>query len=155
MLTTLDIGIIRLPRAEAERLPNKTYPYIGDKGYYIAELAVFHQLHCVNAIRIALAKDYYQKVLDASEFDATEGSYGRDHINHCVDAVREAIMCASDISVITWAWNDRAQKALGHGDIVHSCRNFNSIRNWSARHAAVIGFDGDVFVEDDLLVPEF
>ncbi|KAK7943557.1 uncharacterized protein PG986_012670 [Apiospora aurea] len=129
------VGIIRLDKSQAERLPNKTYPYVGeDDGYYIGELAVFHQLHCLNAIRISLSQDYYRTVLDSSHFDPAEGSYGRDHISHCLDALREAIMCASDISVITWKWNHKAQRALGHGDIVHTCRNFESIHDWSTKN---------------------
>ncbi|UNI22937.1 hypothetical protein JDV02_008781 [Purpureocillium takamizusanense] len=149
------IGIIRIPRSEAERLPNQTYPFIGDSGYYIAELAVFHQLHCLNAIRIGLARAYYEKVFNLSDFDPLEGSYGRDHLSHCLDALREAVMCASDISVITWKWNSKAQKSLGHGDIVHSCRSFEDIRDWSARHKATLKFDNTVFVENDLMIPEF
>ena len=102
-----------------------------------------------------MAKDYYENILNASDFDPTEGSYGRDHISHCLDALREEIMCASDISVITWAWNEKAQRSLGHGDIVHSCRSFESIRDWSAEHRARLEFDNNVFIESDLTVPEF
>ncbi len=108
-----------------------------------------------NAIRIALAKDYYEQILDPIDFDPVDGSYGRDHLSHCLDAVREAVMCASDISVITWKWNTKAQKSLGHGDIVHSCRSFEDIRDWSAAHRATLKFDNTVFVENDLVVPEF
>ena len=42
-----DFGVVRMTRAEALRLPNATYPYVNDPGYYIGELAVFHQLHCL------------------------------------------------------------------------------------------------------------
>lgn len=169
------MGIIRLTQSQAARLPNKTYPYIGDDGYYIGELAVFHQLHCLvrrlaceflcyihntltdgmaqNAIRIALAQDHYRTILDPSDFDPVEGSYGRDHISHCLDALREAIMCASDVSVITWKWNNKAQRALGHGDVVHSCRNFEKIRDWSIEHRAVVDFRADVHTEDELSDP--
>ncbi|KJK74826.1 hypothetical protein H634G_09870 [Metarhizium anisopliae BRIP 53293] len=147
-----EIGISRLSREQAQLLPNRTYPFIGDEGYYIAELAVFHQLHCVNAIRIALSKDYYQTVLSLEEFDDVQGSYGRDHISHCLDAVREAIMCASDISVITWQWNDQAKKALGHGDVLHTCRSFEKIKEWAADNQALVDFNADVFVKGDPVV---
>ncbi|KAK7992604.1 hypothetical protein PG988_001398 [Apiospora saccharicola] len=147
------MGIIRLTRSQAASLSNKTYPYIGDDGYYIGELAVFHQLHCLNAMRISLAQNHYRTVFDPSDFDPVEGSYGRDHISHCLDALREAIMCASDISVITWKWNNKAQRALGHGDIVHSCRNFEKIHDWSSDHRAAVEFEAGVYVEDELSDP--
>ncbi|KAG8408219.1 hypothetical protein J3459_018083 [Metarhizium acridum] len=147
-----EIGISRLSREQAELLPNRTYPFMGDDGYYIAELAVFHQLHCVNVIRIALFKDYYQTVLSPEEFDDVQGSYGRDHISHCLDAVREAIMCASDVSVITWQWNDQAKKALGHGDVLHTCRSFEKIQEWAAENQAVVDFNAEIFVKGDPVV---
>jgi Mycotoxin biosynthesis protein UstYa len=106
-----------------------------------------------NAVRIALAQDYYREILDASHFDPVEGSYGRDHISHCLDAVREAVMCASDISVITWKWNKKAQKALGHGDIIHSCRSFENIQDWAIQNRAIVDFQAEVYVEDEMSDP--
>lgn len=42
---SLDCGISSIPKAQAEKLPNKTYPFAEDEGYYIASLSVFYQLH--------------------------------------------------------------------------------------------------------------
>ena len=39
--------IMKITRDEAILLPNKTYPIKDQPGYYIAELDVFHQLHCL------------------------------------------------------------------------------------------------------------
>jgi len=39
--------IMKITRSEAALLPNKTYPIKDDPGYYVAELDVFHQLHCL------------------------------------------------------------------------------------------------------------
>jgi hypothetical protein len=103
-----------------------------------------------NAIRIALHQDHYREILDASHFDPLKGSYGRDHISHCLDAVREAVMCASDISVITWKWNNKAQKALGHGDILHSCRSFEPIQDWATENRGIVDFKAEVYLQDDL-----
>ena len=43
----LDVGISRIPKTQAAKLPNKTYPFLRDEGYYIASLSVFHHLHCL------------------------------------------------------------------------------------------------------------
>lgn len=40
-------GVVRMNSFDAARLPNKTYPWPGDPGYYIGELSVAHQLHCL------------------------------------------------------------------------------------------------------------
>jgi len=108
-----------------------------------------------NSIRIALWKDYYMNVYGSDAFDVTLGDYGLDHVGHCLDGIRESIMCASDISVIVWQWHAPAQRVAGHSDIVHSCRNFEKIRQWSADHRAIKDLDRTVYAEDDIVIPEF
>jgi len=40
--------IMRIPKEQAALLPNRTAPIVGDpEGYYIAQIEVFHQLHCL------------------------------------------------------------------------------------------------------------
>jgi hypothetical protein len=41
------VGVSRIPKQEAAKLPNKTSPIPGDPGFYIVELDVFHELHCL------------------------------------------------------------------------------------------------------------
>jgi hypothetical protein len=38
---------MKIPKSEAALLPNKTYPIKNEPGYYIIQLDVFHQLHCL------------------------------------------------------------------------------------------------------------
>lgn len=135
-----------MSESEAKRLPNKTYPFTEDEGYWIGELAVFHQLHCLNVLRQVLHRDYYEPLFAVGEFDI-DGDHGAKHVSHCLDALREAVMCASDIGVIVWQWNEKAQKALGHGDIVHQCRDFERIWEWSKDHRATVDFNASFYVE--------
>lgn len=96
--------------------------------------------------------DYYKKVLEPEVFEPG-GTLEKAHLNHCVEGLRQALMCAADISIIPWSWDDGAQKALPSSQIVHSCRNFDRIRDWAERHRPIIEFDGSVRVEDDITVP--
>lgn len=41
------VGISKITKDEAARLPNKTHAIPGDETHYIAELDVFHNLHCL------------------------------------------------------------------------------------------------------------
>lgn len=67
----------RLPKATAALLPNKTYPYPDDEGYYVALLAVFHNLHCLVLIQTffeAFAnkrRTSYEKLYSPSTTDGT------------------------------------------------------------------------------------
>ncbi|KAJ5273129.1 tat pathway signal sequence [Penicillium angulare] len=86
-------------RDEAGRLLNKTYPYPGDPGYYIGELAVSHQLHCLNRLHQDLFVEYYKDIYGPEEFEE-DGNSGWGHISHCLEIVGQALTCASDVSVI-------------------------------------------------------
>jgi hypothetical protein len=45
-LSTTD-GVSRIPKEQAQKMANKTIPIPKDPGYYITELSVFYQLHCL------------------------------------------------------------------------------------------------------------
>ena len=76
-----------------------------------------HQLHCLNLLRKALFfnHEYYSANSHAShpgglgEFREFRDplAYQRAHVNHCVDALRERIMCAADSDVLPYYWRDR------------------------------------------------
>ena len=41
------VGISKITKDQAMLLPNKTWPIPGDEEHYVAELDVFHNLHCL------------------------------------------------------------------------------------------------------------
>ena len=47
MILSTPVGISKISKDQAAKLPNKTHAIPGDEGYYIAELDVFHNLHCL------------------------------------------------------------------------------------------------------------
>ncbi|KAJ6531180.1 hypothetical protein B0H19DRAFT_1082138 [Mycena capillaripes] len=116
-------GISRIPKSEAVLLPNRTSPIPGDPGFYIAELDVFHQLHCLNTIRKALHPSYYP------DWDISKGGYPQDHISHCIEWIRHSIMCHSDTSVVV---------------------NFDSIQEWSRKNSLTGEMDLTVHLPDEL-----
>ncbi|KAJ7820744.1 hypothetical protein B0H14DRAFT_3472044 [Mycena olivaceomarginata] len=136
-----NFGISQVPKSEASRLPNKTHPIPGDEANYIVELDVFHNLHCLNMIRQGLHKDYYE---DAMEID---------HLDHCIDWIRQALMCAGDTSVVVWQWDPEQQVTTFQGDVAHTCRNFDKLRDWGKKHQIRTHYDTKVRIEDDIVVP--
>ncbi|KAF7324952.1 hypothetical protein MKEN_00537600 [Mycena kentingensis (nom. inval.)] len=136
-----NFGISQISKSEARLLPNKTHPIPGDENNYIAELDVFHNLHCLNMIRKGLHKDYYQ-----------EQAMELDHLDHCIDWIRQALMCASDTSVIVWQWDPKQQKTTFQGDVAHTCRNFELVRQWGKEHMIRRKYDTSVRIEDDIVV---
>ncbi|KAH8813656.1 hypothetical protein DL96DRAFT_1757522, partial [Flagelloscypha sp. PMI_526] len=138
------LQVNRIPKSQASLLPNRTYPIAGDpEGYYVMGLDVFHQLHCLNIVRMAFRKERY---LDY----ATELS--QDHVWHCVDAIRQSLMCNADISVNVWQWDDRHNKVMGRSTQAHQCHNFDKIRNWALEHTLPKMIDLSVKLPEDDLV---
>jgi hypothetical protein len=73
---------------------------LGDDAY-VADLDVFHQLHCLNTLRsLAYANYYNRTALDASD----DRSLNAVHINHCVDMLMTAIQCSGNVGFITSNW---------------------------------------------------
>lgn len=70
-LTLRDVvGVHRIPKEEAALLPNKTAAIPGDPdGYYIAELEVFHQLHCLVRLNLILPSLTLTNFHNTSEHD--------------------------------------------------------------------------------------
>jgi len=42
-----DKGVVKISKADAERLPNVTLPIPGEADEYIVGIEVYHQLHCL------------------------------------------------------------------------------------------------------------
>ncbi|KAF9075812.1 hypothetical protein BDP27DRAFT_1380483 [Rhodocollybia butyracea] len=136
--------ILRIPKNQAAQLPNRTYPIAGDDGYYIANLDVFHQLHCLNMVRMALHIEDYQH--NAWELEDR-------HVSHCVDSIRQSLMCSADISVNVWQWNEPYNTVTGYSSQAHQCRNFFKLRDWALDHAIPEMIDLTQHLTDDLEWP--
>ncbi|KAJ6530659.1 hypothetical protein B0H19DRAFT_967484, partial [Mycena capillaripes] len=139
--------MLRLPRNEAVLLPNKTTPIPGDPGYYVAELEVHHNLHCLNQIRKALNPTYYPN-WGVHRFSTREF-----HIAHCVERIRQALMCHADTSVLVWQWNPSLNETRVKLRIPHQCKDFSKIQEWTRENLLETPFDRYTHVPDDLPTP--
>ena len=72
-----------------------------------------------------------------------------DHLDHCIDSVRQSLMCSSDISTITWTWDEEDQMSKPQADMIHTCRDFEAIRDWGLKNQAK-KFDVNQRVSDPL-----
>ncbi|KAJ7923056.1 hypothetical protein B0H13DRAFT_1981510 [Mycena leptocephala] len=132
----------KIPRNQAIYLANKTYPILGDNPTtYMLALDVFHELHCLDEIRKAMYPDYYPR---------TSEGINTKHMGHCLASLRQSIMCSADISTIVWQWSEKSQAAKERADILHTCRDFEKIHEWSREHFAGAMQDMTIFIPDDL-----
>ncbi|KAJ7910449.1 O-methyltransferase-domain-containing protein [Mycena leptocephala] len=94
----------------------------------------------MNMIRKGLHAHYYKD--DAMEID---------HLDRCIDWIRQALMCAGDTSVVVW--DPKQNKTTFQGDVAHTCRNFDKLRDWGKSHAIRTHYDTSVRIEDDIVIP--
>ncbi|KAI1184162.1 hypothetical protein F5B17DRAFT_413218 [Nemania serpens] len=128
MLTTIDGSMAKLLPEETERLPT-----VGREDEYAVTLDVFHQMHCLDIVRMALYRDRYDK-----HFYKPDGSVDYCkwlHVDHCLDQVRQALICSADVSVVYFDWSDVVEGLRPRVDNKHTCRNYSKILDWAkSRH---------------------
>ncbi|KAF1988329.1 hypothetical protein K402DRAFT_374200 [Aulographum hederae CBS 113979] len=115
-------------------LPHR--PSVGTPGIYGGP-DVLHNLHCLNALRKHLDLDYYEPSMQLPL------RYRRMHIEHCIDQLRQAVMCHGDLTPVTLkpVWVGGGEKdnerigdgvlyLLGQTERMHTCRRWEDIREW-------------------------
>jgi hypothetical protein len=100
---------------------------------YPATVNAFHLLHCVNFLRQGLFYnvEYYRRTGHDS-FVGDQADLLETHLGHCVDALRQMIMCQADDSVIPWL-KPKPNKKMTMPDFARTkqCRNFTSLKAWA------------------------
>jgi hypothetical protein len=126
---------IRVTAAQLRAI-NRTSVQLSDgSGDYMAQLNVHHQLHCLKSLRQAFYPEYYPD----------SGRHKADHIDHCLDNLRMAVMCNADISVQTFDWVDNSPRPLANFKVEHECVDFEALDSWAEDHSFEL-FDGTTLV---------
>ncbi|KAI0968524.1 hypothetical protein F4678DRAFT_482107 [Xylaria arbuscula] len=151
MLTTIDAKAAGILPEETERLP-----LTGRETEYAITLDVFHQMHCLDIVRMSLYRDRYDK-----HFYKPDGSVDYCkwlHVDHCLDQVRQALLCSADVSVVYFQWSDVVEGLRPRVDNQHTCRNYSKILDWAKNNnvnatdwhpsrRVVVGSEGQYTIE--------
>ncbi|KAK0627945.1 hypothetical protein B0T14DRAFT_146492 [Immersiella caudata] len=102
-------------------------------------LSVFHQLHCLAAIksRMSRLQDWYEGKNDQEylRFALGEEHVRGYHIYHCFDYIRQAIMCAGDTALERARMVDgKLARGVDGWGVEHQCRDWDIIFNWAKEH---------------------
>merc|ERR1711939_459646 len=98
----------------------------------VYDISVFHELHCLRHIRThtftlqaLIGEDDPQKIYDVL-LKPTE-----DHVFHCFDYIRQALMCAGDMT-IEWprVEADGSRFAVDGWGITHECKSWDAIMQY-------------------------
>ncbi|KAF9477270.1 hypothetical protein BDN70DRAFT_810980 [Pholiota conissans] len=111
-----------------EDTPSKVKYLPEDGGGYMVALEATHQLHCLNTLRKYLYFDHYSK-FDPFFTEAKPETY-RTHLEHCLEILRQALMCSADTGMITFEWVRGFSGAYPDFNTKHQCRNFEKLIAW-------------------------
>ncbi|GLB20941.1 hypothetical protein AtubIFM61612_010889 [Aspergillus tubingensis] len=126
-------GIIKIPQSDAAQLVNYTMPLASEPGMYM------HHLH----------KKAWGHDMGVNMSDPQEVEDFWTHLDHCSDSIRQNLMCSSDVSTIHWLWAEEDKTWEADGRVMHTCRDFEAIRDWAFENRAGM-IDRTVWVPDPL-----
>ncbi|KAH8162912.1 hypothetical protein CIB48_g5328 [Xylaria polymorpha] len=110
-------------------------PWHDGKGGYHAQLEVYHQLHCLNLIRQYTWRDWYflhPEIVRMSGDMLASDVEARMHTDHCIEALRLAIMCTGDTTPSITVLNPNAPRGEMADFSPHKkCRKFEKLQEWS------------------------
>ncbi|KAL2000729.1 hypothetical protein VTN02DRAFT_2700 [Thermoascus thermophilus] len=93
----------------------------------MANLAVFHQLHCLKTIWQYTYLEHYKS---RNELFSKPDVEIHHHLDHCVDLLRQALMCNPDTSIITFKSVDTQASPVPEYGLPRRCRDFEAILQW-------------------------
>ncbi|KAH9889614.1 hypothetical protein F4778DRAFT_785521 [Xylariomycetidae sp. FL2044] len=91
-------------------------------GGIMASLEMFHQLHCLDLLRKYSHFNYAYYRTTGSTFDQ-DLDIQKNHIDHCVDVIRQVIMCNGDTGLILFHWIERTRVPYPDFNVWHRCRD--------------------------------
>ncbi|MCJ1434308.1 hypothetical protein MMC27_003675 [Xylographa pallens] len=124
--TTEAAGLVSLPTSWAlsQNLPTTVDDqHTPGNGVYF--VAAYHQLHCLSVLRAALYH-YHEGATQTVEWM---------HMVHCVDSLRQALMCSADDTLLYTNGNGTVGVSQKFGDgQLRVCRDWEALRTWTEGH---------------------
>lgn len=152
---TIDAAWEALDHVQAMSVPKEEYERVGKLrdsnvvlpgGEYMASIEAFHQMHCVvsrfgdhlscsitdndqNLLRKYSYLDYYLE----HEPDFFHSPMLRTHTDHCIEMLRQSVMCSADLHIITYDWVEKVDYPWPDFGISRSCRNYDALHDWAVK----------------------
>jgi hypothetical protein len=141
-----DARLVRLTLEQLLRTGEKPSPSMArypDEygGGYMANVEVIHQLHCMDMLRKASWGDHA---------NSSDKNFWRIHLDHCIEMLRQNIMCRGDVTMITYDWVEGVKDPFPNFNIPHRCRNFDNVLKWIDEHRVFMPKSKMVRLEDNV-----
>jgi len=102
---------------------------------YLAQVEAVHHLHCLYAIWRDHHLEYFP--IDQNKKDTRPAFYER-HYEHCVDIIRQRLMCTADPGLVTFRWVENEEIPEPDFNTKHMCRSYDDLLEWNRENAASV-----------------
>jgi hypothetical protein len=109
---------------------------------YAGRLDMFHQIHCLDALRREAHFEHYYGDRYPGGLNTTSLKHRR-HLSHCVHYLLQKILCAGSADVYTHFWAEDIPGPFPDFSINQKCRDVDAMRWWhEKRKISVAEFEG-------------
>ncbi|CAG7922007.1 unnamed protein product [Penicillium olsonii] len=129
---------VRIPSEDAERsglAADQVKISTKYGGGFPANVEGLHHLHCLNLLRQSLFYNYdYYHAKGEGPF-VNDDYIVRHHVSHCLDIIRQQLMCTVDTGVLgqIWIYPDSPEPYVDF-NTRHRCKNFEDVRGWAEKN---------------------
>ncbi|KAK3302844.1 uncharacterized protein B0T15DRAFT_400731, partial [Chaetomium strumarium] len=96
------------------------------EGGYSVQVEGLHHLHCLNLVRKSLYFNYnHYKTINDDDFDVEEDIL-KYHVTHCLDIIRQVLMCNADTGVLGQVWTQQSSRRHPHAFPDFNTRHTNT-----------------------------
>nr|XP_036578867.1 uncharacterized protein CTRU02_11121 [Colletotrichum truncatum]KAF6786250.1 hypothetical protein CTRU02_11121 [Colletotrichum truncatum] len=139
-----DLRLIPLSREDVESMgkdPEDAVKFPPEWGLgddvYAGRLDVFHQIHCLDALRRESYFEHYYGESYPKGYNQT-GEMHRLHLSHCIWYLLQSIMCQATTDVYTHIWTDGVEHPFPDFSAKHKCRDYGAIKKYQNEHAVSV-----------------
>ncbi|KAK4225628.1 hypothetical protein QBC38DRAFT_482361 [Podospora fimiseda] len=118
-----EVGHVNFPEGE-------TLTTLSGSGNAYVTVAAYHAVHCVGRVQRLLYRGQYYHNMTDLEYDLLN-----QHTEHCLDYLRQYVMCNADTTLITMHWLEKHKKPAARDLGEHQCVVWNDIDQWMAKHS--------------------
>ncbi|KAI5859360.1 hypothetical protein GGS23DRAFT_324151 [Durotheca rogersii] len=95
----------------------------------VAGIAVFHELHCLNILRMAYFASLDGKLEEMGKEDQEANHRtSHHHIRHCFEYLRQSLICLADTNLEEFNYTARG---VSGWETERTCRNFEGLKVWA------------------------
>ncbi|KAL9533407.1 UstYa family oxidase [Sphaerulina musiva] len=101
---------------------------------YPVHVEAIHGIHCLNNLRRSLYWNYeYYRDTGIGGYNISDSRL-RIHTTHCLDAIRQRLMCAADVGLVGSSWYrlyNGELRPLPDFNYPRVCRNYTEVLEWT------------------------